>query len=248
MKLYSAYFFDLYGTLADIRTDESKPALWKRMCAYFRENGAEYAPEELWKAYEDLCRDLEKKMRSGVSPEEPSVHVEIGIGRVFDGLYDAKGVRASSKKITETAEAFRTFSTIHLRTYGGARELLHAVRAHGAKTVLLSNAQALFTVPELRKLGLTDVFDRIFLSSEYGRKKPDPAFFRAALRETGMNAGECLMIGNDPFSDVQGASGIGMDSILIRSALSPKPCPETSPEILRLNGMDLQKLRRMLFS
>ena len=28
------YIFDLYGTLVDIHTDESMPALWKRMALF----------------------------------------------------------------------------------------------------------------------------------------------------------------------------------------------------------------------
>ena len=30
-KMYKNYIFDLYGTLVDIRTDEGKNSLWKKM-------------------------------------------------------------------------------------------------------------------------------------------------------------------------------------------------------------------------
>ena len=50
---YQNYIFDLYGTLADIHTDENAPRLWDAMRAYYRKQGAPYRPEELRKAYFD---------------------------------------------------------------------------------------------------------------------------------------------------------------------------------------------------
>ena len=32
--MIEAYIFDLYGTLVDIRTDESMPTLWRRMAVF----------------------------------------------------------------------------------------------------------------------------------------------------------------------------------------------------------------------
>ena len=37
---YKNYIFDLYGTLADIRTDERRRELWVKTALYYTENGA----------------------------------------------------------------------------------------------------------------------------------------------------------------------------------------------------------------
>ena len=39
---YDAYCFDLYGTLIDIRTDESDPALWAALAARYSAEGASW--------------------------------------------------------------------------------------------------------------------------------------------------------------------------------------------------------------
>ena len=56
--MYKNYFFDLYGTLVDIRTDESLPQLWQEAACWFGEKGIAYDPDELRKKYEILCREV----------------------------------------------------------------------------------------------------------------------------------------------------------------------------------------------
>ena len=47
--MYEAYIFDLYGTLVDIRTNEEKAYLWKKMSEIYSSMGACYEPMELKK-------------------------------------------------------------------------------------------------------------------------------------------------------------------------------------------------------
>ena len=52
------YIFDLYGTLVDIRTDESTSSFWRRMALFLSLQSAAYGPEELRLSYlsaELLC-------------------------------------------------------------------------------------------------------------------------------------------------------------------------------------------------
>ena len=72
-------FFDLYGTLIDIRTDEKKPSLWRGLARCYSLGGAPYAPSELRECYLALCAEetaaLAKK--SGLGEDE----VEISLCR-----------------------------------------------------------------------------------------------------------------------------------------------------------------------
>ena len=43
------YIFDLYGTLVDIHTNESKASLWKNMAQIFSMMGVTYTAPELKK-------------------------------------------------------------------------------------------------------------------------------------------------------------------------------------------------------
>jgi len=242
MKQYRAYLFDLYGTLVDIHTDETKPAFWQQIAAYCTEHGAEYSPPELRAAYLRLCA----AETAALQALYPDALVEIDLLRVFRALYTEKGVQPGNRLLADTAWRFREASTTHLRVYTGAVELLEALRAAGRTVILLSNAQSCFTRPELRLLGLAACFDRVFISSEEGFRKPDPRFFLAPLRELGLSPADCLMIGNDPLCDVSGAAAIGMDGVYIRSALSPREAAAPENAVLTLPRMDLKALRRKL--
>ena len=47
--------------------------------------------------------------------------------------------------------------------------------------------------------------------------KPSPEFFRAALRSMALRAGDVVMIGDDPESDVAAAQAVGMRGVLVLS-------------------------------
>ena len=236
----AAFLLDLYGTLVDIHTDENQPSLWKRMAGFVLSRGADWEGKALRRAYLEGLRQEEERLRlrdRGL----PWAQGEIDLALVFARLYTEKGVRADAALIAETALAFRKASTTRLRLYAGAKELLAALGQRG-RVILLSNAQSLFTRPELEMLGLTDCFDSIYLSSEAGFKKPDPRFYRLALDREGLKPKDCLMIGNDPICDGEGPRSVGIPAYVIRSGISPRGIPEGYEQ----EGMDLKKLKRIL--
>ena len=244
MKSYDAYLFDLYGTLVDIHTDESKPGFWRAVAAWYSAHGARYDGPTLRRNYLALCAaETERLCR-----ETPDAEPEIDLLPVFRSLYEAREIAADESLCAETAWTFRRLSTAHLRAYTGAGELLDALRSAGRTVILLSNAQSCFTRPELAQLGLAHAFDRIYISSEIGFRKPDQRFFSAPLLDMGLEPGACVMIGNDPVCDAAGALAAGMDAILIRSALSPKAAPPPSGTSLFLPRMDLRRLRKLLLN
>ena len=236
----AAFLLDLYGTLVDIHTDENQPSLWKRMAGFVLSRGADWEEKTLRRAYLEAVHEEEERLRlrdRGI----PLARGEIDLASVFARLYEEKGVRADAALIAETALFFRKASTGHIRLYAGAKELLASLRQRG-RVILLSNAQSLFTRPELEMLGLTDCFDSIYISSEAGFKKPDPRFYRLALEREGLAPERCLMIGNDPVCDGQGARAVGMNTWVIRSGISPRGVREGYDQ----EGMDLRRLSKIL--
>lgn len=231
---YDAYLLDLYGTLVDIRTDETALVLWEMLARFYAEHRAKWTGAALQRAFE---AETEKQLhRNGAA------YPEIDLAPVFAALYRCYGVQTDDCLLAETAWRFRMASTKRLRLYAGAKELLCALRKQG-KVILLSNAQRLFTMPELRMLGLADAFDAIYLSSDYGCKKPDPAFFRLPVDQFGLDPKRCLMIGNDPACDIAGAHAMGMDAYYIRSAISPKGAPSRIDAAFSQPRMDLVRVR-----
>lgn len=242
MRRYAAYLFDLYGTLCDIHADEQMPALWRRMAAFYGAHGAEWSPGALKAAYFDGVRAAEEALRARFD------YPEADVLPIFAALFRDPGVQAGDPRAYQAARVFREASLTRLRAYAGAGELLDALHGAGAKVFLLSNAQSAFTMPEIDEIGLAERFDRIYISSDYGCKKPDPRFFRALLDTQKLAPEDCLMIGNDPVCDIGGARGVGMDGFYIHCALSPK-WPEGGVRAAGVQlGMDLRAVRRALLS
>lgn len=237
---YQNCIFDLYGTLVDIRTDERLPRLWEQMVQLYGKRGASYTPQALEDAYFSTVRALEAQMLSRGSCTHPEIRIE----QVFRRLFWEKGVQADLAQAIQTGQQFRLWSRRYLRLYDGAAELLKALRANGQRVWLLSNAQRIFTAGELQTLGIDGLFDGIYLSSDYGCKKPDRRFFEILLQERGINPDSAIMIGNDGACDIQGANAVGLSTAYIRSNLSPaEPLPEAD---IVLEEMDLPRLQKLL--
>ncbi|MGN1250740.1 MAG: HAD family hydrolase [Candidatus Spyradocola sp.] len=238
--MYRNCIFDLYGTLVDIHTDETAPAVWEKLALFYGYYGAAYAPQELRAAYEQLSNE-------GSSGPQYSheAHPEIRIETVFAELFERKGVHADDALAIHAGQLFRVCTTDYLRLYPGTTELLSALRAQGRGVYLLSNAQRIFTAGELNILGIAKYFDGILISSDCAVKKPDPRFFRMLLEQYRLDPASCVMIGNDCHSDIAGAQSVGLDTIYIHSNISPDYDPaiqatHTLPE------MNMQKLRTLL--
>ncbi len=254
MKQYKAYIFDLYGTLVDIRTNEDEPRLWQQLARFYSYNGANYFADEIRGMYKEFCSEEERilleklsdKSRDKLAIDINAKDIEIDITQVFRKLYLAKGVTPTDELIASTAQLFRTCSTKFIKLYAGTKEMLQALRANGCQVYLLSNAQAAFTLGELKALGIYECFDEIYISSEVGFKKPSAIFFNRLLSEQSLLASDCLMIGNDLSCDIAGAMAVGMDSFYIHTAISPKESPTKIIPTYSMARMNMRELKLRL--
>ncbi len=88
--------------------------------------------------------------------------------------------------------------------------VLEAIKQMGLKIGLISNVNSHGQVPmNLKEYGIIDYFHPIVLSSEYGRRKPDPAIFHHAARLANVPASACLYIGDRVLRDIEGAKRAG---------------------------------------
>lgn len=214
LKEYQNYIFDLYGTLVDIHTDEVSIDFWEKICELYNKYSVSYTPVEMKYSYQRLLR-LEEEQLFYEYPE-PDVQ------KVFQNLASRKGKQIPLDQSLEIAKKFRMFSREYIRLYDGAAELLKKLKQKGKSIYLLSNAQAVFTKPELEILGIRTCFDGIFLSSEHQCKKPDVHFYQKLLDTYQLKPAETIMIGNDPVADIQGGRNAGLDTLYFHSNLSPE--------------------------
>lgn len=240
-KQYKNYIFDLYGTLIDIHTEEDKTQVWKELALFYEEQGASYTPRELKENFLSLVAE-----EQAGCPYE--MYPEIKIEYVFQRLFGRKGVQADLLTSMKAGMLFRRLSTEYIRLYDGAKELLLSLKQHGKRIYLLSNAQEVFALPELKKLGIYTCFDDIFISSKYECRKPHTHLFEILLATYNLDIEQCLMIGNDVQTDIEGAKRVGMDSFYIHSNLSPDVQLQKLESTYTLMEMDLRKLKKILLN
>ena len=218
---YRNVIFDLYGTLIRIRTDLDSFEPWEKLAYHLSAYGAEYTAQGVKKAYYRILQDENRKLAQIHKTEWPEFKVE----KVFERMvkeapkkHDARMYGPDEETMyRDLAQVRRTLTMKDFRLYRGALQLIDRLHAEGKKVYLLSNAQAVFTIPELERTKLYDRFDAMYLSSDFGYRKPDPRFMRGMLEEFGLDPGETVFIGNDYRSDVPSAAAGGVDCIFINS-------------------------------
>ncbi len=213
---YKDLIFDLYGTLVDIHTEENA-LVWEKAAFYFGFYGARYSGPELEAAFRSAMAAREAK--AGQSYE---CFPDIPFEEVMAELFRAKGVTARAEELgINAAQLFRICSIEYIRLYPQALQALARLREAGCRLWLLSNAQQIFTAYELNLLGLGKQLDGIWLSSDYGCRKPDKRFYQVLLEEKGLDPAACLMIGNDRETDIAGAKALGLATMYMHTNLTP---------------------------
>lgn len=232
--------FDLYGTLLDIHTEES-PEVWEKTALYFRFYGAEYTGASLQQAFESAMA-----LRNAQAGQSYECFPDIPFEQVLAQLFRDRGVMEKADALAvNAAQLFRIASIEYLRLYPHVLQALEELRAQGYRLWLLSNAQQVFTAYELRAVGLGPQFDGVFLSSDYGCRKPDLRFFRALLDTCGLDPADCLMIGNDRDTDIAGAKAASMATLYLHTNLTPSHQAPADPS--RMPGIAPANCRHFEF-
>ena len=240
--MYTDLIFDLYGTLVDIHTEETLE-VWEKTALYYGYYGAHYTGQELKKTFEQEIKN--RKAQAGQSYE---CFPDIPFHEIMADLFRAKGICHNADVLgTQAAQLFRICSTEYIRLYPKVLDALHTLRQKGYRLWLLSNAQEVFTRYELNHLGLIEVFDAIYISSQFGYRKPDVRFFQALLKEHSLDPAKCLMIGNDRETDIAGAQAAGMDTFYMHTALTPPAQASADPQkTMEYEGENWEEIAEIL--
>ncbi|MBR9997762.1 MAG: HAD-IA family hydrolase, partial [Cyclobacteriaceae bacterium] len=86
---------------------------------------------------------------------------------------------------------------------------------------------------------LRDYFDHIITSESVGHKKPNKEMFEKAIALIGAKTGECIMIGDNPVTDIQGAINASLDVIYFNPEQETHNLPVTYEirNLLELRGI-----------
>lgn len=171
-----------------------------------------------------LTDKLENASCTVTSPVSPDSHLETTIATTYDcPASEPKTIGAGGHGDTDPlwlymiANTFRSMSMRRFRLFPGTIQTMEKLRREGYRLFLLSNAQAIFTKPELEMTRLIKEFDAVYISSEKGMKKPQKEFMQLLLDEQGLDPESCMMIGNDTESDLGVALPCGVTGCLLNT-------------------------------
>jgi putative hydrolase of the HAD superfamily len=178
----------------------------------------------------------------------PGVVEEIEYPELVRQLLGEFGVAVDDAQLAAFLEAEHAVWNDAHRLAATTHALLDALRADGLKLGLVSNA---FDPPELlhadlARMGIAERLDAAVFSSEVGRRKPDPAIFRAALERLGVAPEEALHVGDRLYEDVRGASALGIRTVQALWFRADEHAEGGEPDYRAFTQMDVLDIARRL--
>lgn len=102
---------------------------------------------------------------------------------------------------------------IHLKPYLGVVKTLQTLRKKGLKLAVVSDGLRLKAWMRLNAAGLDPYFHAVVTFDDTGMKKPAKEPFLKACKALRVKPEECLMVGDWPERDIEGARRLGMKTV-----------------------------------
>ena len=191
--MIQAVIFDVDGTL--LNTERIYMRTWK-------EAGA--------KAGFDVTQDVLLRTRA-VNSQEAKKIFQDALGPDFN--YEA--IQAARVDLNEALIA-----QCENLVMPGVKETLDTLKAKGYPMAVASSTGYEKTAAHLEHAGLLHYFDAVVGGDMVQRGKPNPDIFLKAAQLLGIEAENCLVVGDTP-ADIKAATAAGMPRILIPDCVQP---------------------------
>lgn len=212
---FAAVFFDLDGTLVSERTGvrEARTAVGTRLI----ELGLYDRPAS---AFADTIEMVIGGIMEDNDWQWPLwLHAEEWMRRTLA----VSGVTVGEDEFAELNQVYRDERSDRAEAIQGWPEVLAAARTHGPIGLITNFNDGPMQREKIRGAGLEGQFDGVYISGEIGVWKPEPGIFEHAAADLGVDPRECVHIGNNIQSDVEGALGAGMRAVLVEEDDRPRP-------------------------
>jgi putative hydrolase of the HAD superfamily len=140
------------------------------------------------------------------------------------------GVEAPAEILADVARR-----RISFQPYPESESVLRRLKEMGAKVYAVSNWD-IELVKVLEDLGWSGYFDDVIASAVVGVEKPAGEIFEEALRVGNVSRERVVHVGNDPVTDIEGASQAGIDTVLV-DRRGTVEAPQATFVIPDLNGL-----------
>ena len=198
---YDAVFLDIDGTLLWVDLDVEG---YVEDLAPYSGNGGLTAEKASGPVWGSLRRHIRENIRHRTQEDLAGFkrhNAEITASEL--------GIEAPVEVLTGVAERRISFNP-----YPESKRVMRELRAMGLPLYAVSNWDIELS-KVLDDLGWTGYFDGVVVSAVLGVEKPDGEIFEKALRVSGVERDRVVHVGNDPVTDIRGASKVGLDTIFV---------------------------------
>ncbi len=198
---YDAVFLDVDGTLLWVDLDVEG---YVEDLAPYSANGGLTAERVTGPIWEGLRRYIKENIKHRTEEDLA------GFKRRNAGQTAAQlGIEAPVELLAEVAERRISFNP-----YPESEGVLQELREMEVPLYVVSNWD-IELANVLEDLDWTDYFEGVVASAVVGVEKPEAKIFEEALRASGVDRSRAVHVGNDPLTDVQGASAAGLDTVFV---------------------------------
>ncbi len=224
--------FDLFGTVVHfvprVPSVQAAGAGWRSAMGWLREAAESEVPQV---DFDDLLGSL-LQVTEEIVRHRPPEYREVPSRERFRralvrcGL-DDRGAIGPAERLSLAHMAHLASRTV---VPSGHLALLEALAA-SYRLGLVSNFDH---GPTARRIlaghGVAPFFEVTVISDEFGRRKPHPAIFDAALRGMGVNADQALFVGDSINDDIVGAHNAHVPVAWLNPAAEPLPAGTPPPQ------------------
>ncbi len=207
-KKYKVLFFDLDRTLWD-----------------YRANSEQTLKDLVTKHTPELVERFDKFLATFYDVNE-SLWLEYRNGRLSKDKLSTQRFIDSFNRLGVDAEPFaEEFSNDYItespnktKLFPKTIETLKYLKNAGYRMFLLTNGFVEVQKVKIRDSNLEPYFETMITSEEAGYQKPHEKIFEFALQIVKAEKNDCLMIGDDLESDIEGAKNFGIDTVFFNPA------------------------------
>lgn len=212
-------FFDMYQTLVDTLIGDKKEVVENSYRIIFSDfliqNNIDAEKANMFYSKYKMLQD-----EFYLTHDQKTEHHDFKkvLAQTFQDIYT---INIDDEVLNELIWRYRVLTRGDTRLYSGVKETLERLSKE-YKIFIASYTQACYSLRELEELGVKSYFIGFVFSSDIGYKKMNDNFYKRCIEVSGMDAKDCVMIGDNTIEDMFMAHKNGMKTIWIKNPITMK--------------------------
>lgn len=161
-------------------------------------------------AIQIICDKFKQKLLGeSFDPSAGRTIDEVRVGHWEESIQDVTGNYSASSLASQCYSLWRNTRLEVLSLSPETRELLKRLRT-SYKLLLLTNGAAEVQRQKVQAVGCEELFDAVVVGGEHAEQKPFPSIFTLCFNTLSVEAEDCVMVGDDLDTDIQGGFDAGV--------------------------------------